>query len=63
MAKRILVQHKDKDWFKGEVVDTVVYISGSNSDIKFVVALPDGSFSYDSIFHFKRIKTLKENKK
>ena len=63
MSKRIFVQHKEKAWFRGEVVDTVVYISGSYSDIKFVVALPSGSFNYDSIFKFKRIKTLKEEKK
>jgi hypothetical protein len=62
MTKRIFVQHKDKDWFRGEVIDTVVYITGSYSDVKFVVALPDGSFHYDSIFCFKRIKSLKEEK-
>ena len=63
MAKRIFVQHKEKEWFRGEVVDTIVYESSSYSDVKFVVALPDGSFNYDSIFMFKRIKSLKEEKK
>lgn len=61
MAKRILVQHKEKAWFKGEVVDTVV--CGSYGEVQFVVALPSGSFNYDSIFKFKRIKSLKEDKK
>ena len=61
MSKRIFVQHKEKSWFRGEVVDTVV--GGSYGEVRFVVALPDGSFNYDSIFRFKRIKSLKENKK
>ena len=63
MAKRIFVQHKEKEWFRGEVVDTVVYINGSYSYVNFVVALPDGNFDRDSIYNFRRIKSLKKEKK
>ena len=63
MPRRIFVQHKKKEWFRGEVVDTIAYITSSYRDVKFVVALQDGSFDCDSIFCFKRIKSLKEEKK
>ena len=63
MPRRILVQHKKKEWFRGEVIDVVVDITGSYSNVKFLVSLPDGSFDYDSIYNFKRIKSLKEEKK
>ena len=62
MAKRILVQHKTKEWIKGEIVDTI--LCGNNIQTpNFVISMPNGDFYYDSIYDFKRIKTLKEKKK